>query len=340
MFDVESFQSRIELNHAPVDGWEGALGLQFDDEDFLAEGEEAFVPDANTRAVGLFFLEEKTAGDWRFSFGGRVEDTEVELLNAAGKRSFTSWSGSLGAVYNFNSHWLASINLSRAQRAPTQTELFADGPHVATRTFEIGNPALDRETTHGVDLTLHRHAGAFDFRANVFVNRVDDFIYQAGTGEIEDGFPVRVYAQSDADFAGYELRATWEIHGTEAGDFDLHAFHDRVDGELDSGENLPRISPTRFGAGLDWYSGNWRAGIEGVHVLDQDDTAPFEEPTDGYTLIGADVAYRFYLGNTEMEVFLRGRNLGDEEARVHTSYLKDFAPLPGRNFALGLRGYF
>lgn len=340
VFDVESFQSRIEMNHTPINSWEGALGLQYDDEDFLATGEEAFVPNANTRAAGLFFLEEKNAGDWRFSFGGRVEDTRVELLDLPEEQSYTSWSGSLGAVYNFNSRWLASINLSRAERAPTQTELYADGPHVATRTFEIGDPDLDTETTRGVDLTLHRHAGAFDLKANVFFNRVENFIYQGETGDMADGFPVRIYDQDDADFAGYELRATWELHDTAAGDFDLHAFHDRVEAELDSGDNLPRISPDRIGLGVDWYRGNWRAAVEGVHVRDQDDTAPFEEPTEGYTLISADLAYRFYIGGSEMEVFLRGRNLGDEEARVHTSYLKDFAPLPGRNFALGLRGYF
>lgn len=340
VFDVEAFQTRLELNHVPVNGWEGALGFQYDDEDFLAEGEEAFVPDANTRSWGLFFLEEKKHDRWRFSFGGRVEDTRIDLIDQPENRSFTTWSGSLGAVYNFNDAWLASVNFSRAQRAPSQTELFANGPHVATRTFELGDPDLKRETTHGVDLTLHRHMGSFDFQANVFYNQVDDFIHLGETGMEEDGFPVREYQQTDADFSGFELQAVWEIHDTGAGDFDLRTFYDHIRGELDSGENLPRISPDRLGAGLDWYAGSWRIGVEGYRVRAQDDTAPFEESTDDYTMLNADIAYRFYFGGTEMEAFLRGRNLGDEEARVHTSFLKEFAPLPGRNFALGVRGYF
>jgi iron complex outermembrane receptor protein len=115
---------------------------------------------------------------------------------------------------------------------------------------------------------------------------------------------------------------------------------DTVRGELDDGGNLPRIAPGRYGAGLDWSLGSWRAGVSALRYRSQDRVAGFETPTGGYTLLEADLAYGFSFGPTEIELFAQGRNLGDEEARLHTSFLKDRAPLPGRSVGMGLRAFF
>jgi len=134
----------------------------------------------------------------------------------------------------------------------------------------------------------------------------------------------------------------WQIHDTGLGDFDTRLAYDIVRAELDDGHDLPRISPQRLTAGLDWHSGPWRAGVEWQRVFRQDQVAEFEGETPGYNLINATAAYSFGLGEgrVPMEVFIQGRNLGNNEARVHTSFLREFAPLPGRNVRLGLRGRF
>jgi iron complex outermembrane receptor protein len=62
-----------------------------------------------------------------------------------------------------------------------------------------------------------------------------------------------------------------------------------------------------------------------------------ELPTDGYTMVDLDFGYRLPGRTHTTMFFLRGQNLLDEEARRHTSPLKDVAPLPGRSVAAGIR---
>jgi iron complex outermembrane receptor protein len=187
---------------------------------------------------------------------------------------------------------------------------------------------------------VHRHSANFDFKANAFYKDIDDFIYWADTDDMLDGFPLRLATQADATLYGTEVVASLQIHDTQWGDFDVHASHDWVRGKRAGGENLPRISPQRVQLGLDWHAGPWRAGVDWQHAFDQDKTAHGDPETPGYDLVSARVAYRFDLEDVTLTAFVEGKNLTDDEARVHTSYLRDYAPLPGRNFVAGLRGEF
>ncbi|AKS43303.1 TonB-dependent receptor [Wenzhouxiangella marina] len=366
-FDVETIQARLELQNRPVAGFLGAIGLQADREDFVAIGEEAYIAPNRTDSLALFALQEREFGELTLSLGGRIERFEIEA-DLPGqddhdhdehdeehhdhegeapdvdfdrdRRQFTNWSVSAGAIWQANEHWQTRLNLSRSQRAPLASELFANGVHLATFSYEIGDPNLGRETTLNWDLGLHRHSETFDLDINLFHKQVDDFIYLADTGEEFDGFMIRQAVQEDATFYGLEAQAAWQFHDTAMGDFDLRLAYDLVRGELDGGEDLPRISPQRLTSGLDWHRGPWRAGLEWQRVFRQSRVADFESPTPGYHLVNARLGYAFNLGMMPMEVYLSGHNLGDEEARVHTSYLRDFAPLPGRNLRFGLRGQF
>ena len=407
-FDVETWQARLEMETAPLAGWEGALGLQFDHEDFVATGAEAFVAPNETGSLALFGLQEQTFGDLTLTVGGRIERSNIEvdrhdndhdhdhghghghgMLAFGGmdgsddhghdddhddhdndhdhgddhgdnhgddhddhhghepdfdieERTFTSWSASVGAIYRITDKWQTSVNYSRAQRAPSATELFANGAHLATFSFEVGDPSLGKETTNALDWTIHRHSENLDVELNLFHKDVSNFIFLEDTGDTRGGFPLRRTRQDNAEIYGFEAQAAWQIHDTGLGDFDLRAGYDLVRAELGDGHNLPRISPQRLTTGLDWHNGSWRAGAEWQRVRRQGRVAEAETPTPGYNLINAQVAYSFDLaqGRAPMEVFLQGRNLGDNEARVHTSFLREFAPLPGRNFRLGLRGSF
>lgn len=360
VFDVETFHTRLELEHEPIAGWTGAVGFQYDDEDFAAEGAEAFIPSGNTESLAVFTLQERQVGDVMFTLGARLEDTRVKVEateshddehdsdhdhedehdERTNRRSFTSFSASAGALWRLSDEWQASFNYSLAERAPSQAELFADGPHLATFTFEEGNPFLDTETTNGFDLGVHRHGDFFDFEVSVFYNDIDDFVFLAETDEFRDGLPVREAGQADAEFYGGEVAGVWQWRATGYGDFDFSLGYDWVRGRLDRGENLPRISPGRYSAGLDWHLGAARARLDYQHVSRQDDVAPDEAPTASYDMLDLNLGYAFDLGGTELEAFVRGSNLLDEEARVHTSFLKNFAPKPGRNYTFGLRGRF
>lgn len=369
VFDIDTFQGRFVVETEPLSGWEGAYGLQIDEEDFVAEGEEAFVPDNETRSVGVFALQERSFDALTVSLGARIEDSrmrlrdhdvdrdtdhetehehdadhEVEDENAVlpdvEERNFTTWSLSVGGIWQINELWQGSLNLSRSQRAPSATELFAEGPHLTTFSFEEGEPRLEKETTSARDLNFHRHTDNLDIEISLFQKDVSDFIQLVETGEERDGLPVRETRQANADFWGVELSAVWQLASSEYGHFDLRADYDMVRGSWIDGGDLPRISPQRVGGGLDWHRGRLRGSIDAYRVLEQDRVAEFETGTPGYNMVNAQLAYRFDVGGTGLEAFIKGENLGDQDARVATSFLKEFAPLPGRSLTIGIRGSF
>lgn len=359
VFDVQTLQSRLSFETAPVWGWEGAFGLQLEREDFKAEGAEAFVPDNKTRSIGVFVLQERQFDAFTLSLGARAENAKLRLSTQddhgledehadehddafaeVDSRTFRSVSGSIGGIYEFNETWQTSVNFSRVQRAPSQTELFADGPHLATFSYEEGNAGLRAETAKAWDLTLHRHADFFDFEISVFRKDVADFIYLATTDEVELGFPVRETEQQNAEFSGVEMQGVWQLMTRDWGHFDLHAGYDRVNAKLADNSYLPRISPERVSGGVDWHLGGWRGGLDMYRMMTQDKVPAMETATPGYTMINLRVAYEFDIGSSTLEAFVQGRNLGNEDARVATSYLHDYAPLPGRNVIVGIRGRF
>ena len=92
-----------------------------------------------------------------------------------------------------------------------------------------------------------------------------------------------------------------------------------------------------MGGKLTWRSGGWYADGGALHVFKQDRIAAFETATPGYTRIDASVRYRWaYSANRSADIYLLGKNLSNRDMRVHTSFLKDFAPLPGRSVFIGV----
>ncbi|WP_374603877.1 TonB-dependent receptor [Arenimonas sp.] len=339
VFNNEGTEGRFEAVQREINGWRGAFGLQFSHRDFEAIGDEAFVPPSITRDLGVFALQEKDFGRFKLELGARHERVSVSPRNGAdADRNATSLAA--GGLWRFSDAAHLSLNLNRAERAPSAEELFSDGPHIATQSYELGDAALDTEVALGAELGLHLHHGRFDGKLAVYRTAFDDFIYLADTGLEEDGLPLRLWTQADATFTGWEAELGIELADNASGVWGLRLFADAVDARLDNGDRLPRIAPGRVGADLEWSQGGWRARLGGVRVQRQADVAQFESATDGYTLVDAGLAYHWDGELAGWEVFFEGRNLGDEEARSHTSYLKDFAPLPGRNLMTGVRVSF
>jgi iron complex outermembrane recepter protein len=338
-FDNDAVEGRLELVQSASGAWRNAYGLQFGRRDFRADGEEAFVPPSLTRDLGLFALGEYDRPAYKLELGGRADRIEVEAVGA-GERSLSSFSASAGALWRASEALHFSLGLDRAQRAPGAEELFSDGPHAATRSYEVGDAGLGRETANQLELAAHIHRGPLEAKFATFANRFDDYIYLADTGEELEELPVRAWTQADARFRGLEAEASLELADNASGRWTLRLSGDRVDGKLDEGGNLPRIAPSRSGLGFAWTRGGWRAGVEAQRYGRQDKVAEFETPSEGFTLFNAQVAFHWDVGDLGWEVFFRGRNLTDREARLHTSVLKDEAPLPGRDLQLGVRAFF
>lgn len=339
-FTNKTNEGRVQLTHAPLAGWVGAFGVQAFHRDFAALGEESFVPPTTTKGVGVFVTEQREFGPLKVELGARG-DQQKSTPEGGPERDFHPLSLSAGLAWRFDDAWHLTLNLDRAQRAPAEEELFANGPHAASATFEIGDPNLTKETANQVELGLHYHSEFVEAKIAAYYNRYDDFIYLADTGEIEDEFPVRQWSQRNAKFRGGEAEATFHLAKNEGGHYDLRVWGDTVRATLAGGGNLPRIPAARFGGELNWHNDDWRASLGATRYFKQDHTAEFETDTAGFTLVNARAAWSFFNNErSSWEAFVNADNLTDQTARLSTSLIKDQVPLAGRNFSVGLRGMF
>jgi iron complex outermembrane receptor protein len=343
LFENQAYEGRLEFLHAPWGEWDGAFGVQFGEREFSAIGEEAFIPPVDTTTLGLFMLEERDFDDWTLSVGGRLDNQEHRPSDGSPDVSDTAASFSLAAIRRLADDYALALHLAVAERLPVAEELYANGPHLASQTFEVGNPALGTETSRHIDIGLRKSAGTLTWSVTAFYTTFADFIFLRDTGEndLESELPIFEYAQDGAEIMGLEAEIFAPIAQLGSGELDLRLYADTVGGELDSGENLPRLPPRRIGARLQYHDERLILGLESAWYDDQGDTAPFEEPTPGYTMVNADLSWTLPRSSgPEISLFLKGTNLLDEDARRHTSLVKDFAPLPGRNFVAGLRATF
>ena len=406
-FSNETEELRVELLHKPMAGWRGGISLHYKGSDVFAQGEEAFTPPSEMEMFAVALMEERHFGDFLVQLGARAESVTLDASSVllpeldahehddehdhdehahdehegsefvrqfAVDQEITPISLSAGVVYTINESYNVGVSLSRSERAPSASELLSFGPHIGTRTYEIGalfdlseegefvlsQTAIDLETANNIDLTFRKTQGDVGFVFNAFYNQVDNYYFQEETGlfaesghdhdhdeeghgeeehsedEHSDELPVYLFGSADAVLHGFELQVAWQTTDNLKLDF----FADYVKARLKDGGALPRTSPMRVGSHVAYTLDNIRADLDITHFAKQDDISTFETETDGYTLVDASITYDIPLGDIDLSVYLSGENLTDEEARVHTSFLKDIAPRPGRNFAFGVRGYF
>jgi len=343
LFENDAWQGRLDLTHAEIAGFRGTVGLQLDDRDFSAVGEEAFVRPVQTQSWGLF-IAEKLDFDWgRAEFGLRGEQLEHKPTELTGYDE-TAVSVAAGLGFNLTEELELFGNLARTERNPAAEELYSEGAHIATRQFEVGllGPAdlgatgrAEKEVSLNVDAGLRGGAGAFRFELGLFYNDIADYVYQDLTGDVEDGLPVAIYRQDDARFWGIEAEVRMLLGGTLPFSPELRLFTDFVDAELTDGRKLPRIPPLRFGAGGSIGGEAWGVDLDLVYHDNQTDVTSFQ--TDSYTMLNLGGWYRLQLDAVAIELFARGANLLDEDARKSTSFLAAFAPLPGASLQAGAR---
>lgn len=367
VFKIDGFDGRLEIAHEKIGPFEGVFGYQGQRTDFSALGEEAFLPPVRTESNAGFIFEEIALDPIRLQFGARYDhqtnDTEFNAAFGPGvSREFDAISGSAGILYSPNQSYTLALTFAYTERPPTYVELFADGPHVATNAFEIGDANLGLERSYSVDLSLRKNLGRVTGSLSLFYYRFKDFIVAQPTGEFEDGLPVFAYTATDADFLGGEFALTFHLIEPSAGSAATSGKDDKnvaarpsrphrlhLDTKADytwtedrsTSRSLPRITPFRTSAALVYeFADRFDARLEGQYVREQDRTAEFELPTDGYFLLNAAVSYRVPVGPVNLDFYVKGTNLTNDEARVHTSFLKDIAPLAGRGALVGVRASF
>ncbi|WP_287939030.1 TonB-dependent receptor [Sphingopyxis sp.] len=346
-FYNKGMEGRLELTQAKRGAWSGATGGQFFIRDFNVVGDEAFLPKNSTEQWGLFTLQQLDFDRLKIEAGARFEHTSLsgkplpdQPQFFRGDLSFDAFSASLGASYRFAGDWRFGVNVSRTERAPAAEELFANGPHAGTEAFEVGNPDFSLEKAVSVEAVLRGGGPGYTLEASAYHTWFSDFIYENQTGDLEDGLPVYQFRQADARFYGFEVQGTLTL--AKFGDMELKAdaladyTHARI---VDVGA-APRIPPLRLLGGLGVTSPKVDLRGEVEWVDKQTRISPFETPTDGYTMVNAELNFRPWGNDRPLSFAVSANNIFDVDARRHASFLKDYAPLAGRDIRVTARVNF
>lgn len=393
-FENRGHELRVEAVHADLGPLKGMLGLQHGSSSFSAQGHEAFLPRTRSRTTALFVHEELARPGWKLGFGARLEQGRIasagggvdghgsdghedhghddhdhdghdahadeDRFGPALSRRFSARSLSSGLILDLAPGLALAANASYTERMPTHYELFSNGPHAATGTWEIGDPSLDKERSGSLELALRYRSGPNRASLGIWQTRFSNYLQLSGTGRLrgEDGsledpatpgvtttgeaaeLPEYVYRQVPATFRGLELQLARRLL-ERAGTLDLELKADRVQAfDRGTGRPLPRIAPLRYGAALVWRSGPLLLRGEAMRVAAQRRVADGELPTDAYTMVDAYASWRVRDGRVAWDLFARGSNLLNAEARSHSSLIKDIAPLGGRSLLVGMRATF
>jgi iron complex outermembrane receptor protein len=369
VFESRGWNLRAEGRHRPLGDWRGVLGVEVADVDFSAQGEEAFLPSTTTRSVAGFIYEEWSRGAWRVMLGGRLEGVEIDAqpfeaaTQPADSRSFTPWSLASGLYYTLDERNGLGVNLQYAQRAPSAQELFANGVHVATNQFEVGNRNLGKVSGTALDLAWKHRNGGFNATIGAFYSRYSNFIALLPTGLWRDPetretvagpepivdpdtgelvFPVQQFDFTSvaARFYGFEFQASAPVWSAGPHQLALQVQADYVNASS-KGTALPYIPPLRVGAALAYQQRSFNATLGALWAASQSRVPDFQTTTPGYTNLYLTASYLWAAQpGLQLEIFVEGQNLLDDTIRYSTSTLKDIAPAGGRSVKAGIRGSF
>jgi len=345
-FFAKGAEARLDLEQADRNGWGGASGIQLLDRKERIRGEEKYLPDSRQRQAGLFTVQHFETGPVRLEGGVRFEKSRLTAAadevvgNPDIRRNFSTVSASVGGSYKLGSAWRVGVDLARIARAPSIDELFANGPHGGTASFERGDPTLGVEKSVGGEASIRYSEGSTHFGLTAYASRFSNFIYQTSTGEILDDLPIYEFRQGKATYSGFELEGGAAL-GTFAGiDLGAEGFADYVRATIRNFGPGPQIPPLRVQGALTAKRGKLDGRLEVEHDFAQRRSAPVETDTAAFTLVNAELNWRPLEQRPGLTLGLSANNLLDVTARRHSSLLKDYAPLAGRDFRLTARVEF
>ena len=330
-FKSKGYDARLELVHVPLAGWEGVIGGQYNQQKLNISGEESLFDPNKTQKFSLFALEHKQLGDVHLELAARADHQKIDIQSNQKDYEDTAFSGSAAANWTFAPNYKLSLVGSHQQRLPLAQELYANGKHFATNTYERGNQNLDIEKSNNLELGLHFDNERVDYHLHVYHNWFDNYIY-AATADNFKNFRLVDYTQDKARFYGLEGELNVKLNDV----YKVGIFGDHVRGKIDR-ENAPRVPSGRLGARAEADFGEgWTGTAEYSHVFKQDKISAFEQETAGYNMVNLGVAYAGqYAKGNDYRIYAQANNLLDEEVYSHASFLANI-PQVGRNFSLGI----
>ena len=347
-FRKVAFSSTLTMQHKPIRALDrGAIGLSAYGHELEVNGPEAYTPGERRITMGLFtFHEMPLSNIFRLQAGIRIDYQHTAAIpnaifpDVTKSRSAMNYSGSVGVNHRPSANVEVGGQFARSHRNPSIEELFADGVHLGSGVYEVGDPNLKDEIGHGGDFFIRYNCERWDFEAAGFMNHFRHFIIFQPSGEMDpgSGFPIFRYESDEARLMGGEIRLGFK----PVESLSLNTGIDYVHGRRvrNGSDHLPFIPPFRFTASTEYDFGRGWIGGKILSAAAQDRVAPEEDPTAGYTIVGLVAGVRMSLSGRHV-LILRADNLLNTRYRDHLSRVEDRNfPMPGRNINLAYRWFF
>ncbi len=325
------------------------ITINFTNEDISMIGDEIFIAPTRSSEITWGYYWSKDFPS--IHIDGAVRHDRVTRKGMIDQQDFRSQhnntSVALGLRRNITDHLTATLGVSLVERAPAAVELFINGPHLSTQRFERGHPHLHAERAHNVDLTVDVIVNDFFTTITFFNNEVDNYIYLMDEGPVDANihplFIPASYRQQNARLRGYEFELGQILHLAK-GELTLSYGRDDVSGTFADGGYIPRLVAARnfYKVAYHYKQAGLKFLISLKDVGHQNKVASTENPTRGYEMLDIRFSKVFLLreDSVGMTLSVYGKNLLNEIARNHTSFVKDHLPLPGRNYGVKLNFKF
>lgn len=372
LFVNDAFESGLTFDLISGDTYDHKIVLNLVDEDTSIIGSEAFMNPASSDELTLGYFITRDFNLFHVDLGLRWDkiDTKGSISNREDHdedhhegdeeeettfydKSTNNYSFAINIGRDLNEFLSFDFGLARVKRAPSVVELFMNGPHLSTGRYEVGNTDLSSEESTNFDLSLNYINDGFYGELTLFRNDVDNYIYLMDETEEEHeeheeeghddhgGLILANYLQQNAELEGYEFQIGRTIE-LDTGLLNLSFGRDGVEGTFNDGTNIPRLNPARNIYRLTYEQDDINFKLLLKDVKKQNDIGVGETSTAGYQMLDFKLTKTFDLQywslskdvKSKFQVSLFGRNLLDEVARNHSSFVKSQVPLPGRNYGI------
>ncbi|MEJ2458985.1 MAG: TonB-dependent receptor, partial [Novosphingobium sp.] len=334
-FHNKAIQVRLQADQARRGIWSGSSGVQYSTARLDISGDELLLPNNQTDQFALFTLQQLEVGQFDLEGALRYENTKIHTIPAAEHRDFSQYSAVAGLAWHPLDRLTVSVNYSHGERAPSAEELFVDGVHDATQSYERGDPNFRVERSNGIEAGIRYNGGDFAGSVTVYGTNFADFITPVPTGEVIENFPVYQYIQAPARFRGVEAEGAltfmhWDSGNSLKADSGLDYTHARLVGV----GPVPRIPPMRVRGGLEFDSSAIDLRAEVEWNARQNRVADNEIPTSAFTLVNLSATWRPMGEQSPVTLILTADNLLDATGRLAASETRDFVPIAGRDVRL------
>ncbi len=329
------------------------VGANFQNRDYLTKG-FIWTPNTNEIKFSFFGVHTRNFNNKKFQLSGRIEYRSISPNaentffsnidpNEVRKRKYILTSFGASAQKNWDNISIYN-HLLFTSRAPRIEDLYSDGPHLGTYSYEIGEPNLKQENTIGFENTTSFSGNGHELKLTSYINYSTNFHilqkegdgYEPGASWIEWGsgsagwlYKYKLYGKESL-IQGFEPSAKLNLKY-----FSLLANASICRGiNLEDDKPLAYMPPDLLRIQIEKRISFLNNTIEGIFVSDQNKLGEFEYPTDGYKLLNYNCSYTFSKSENIHQIIFQVTNILDETYYNHLSKIKMIMPEPGRGINL------